>query len=599
MHVRTEARLTREDIAKVVATAVDQFNDDVEVRIADIRPGVALEPLCEPIDQAARVRGHAALHGALLDRNKVEAHVAAVCDLGRAALGKEVEEASLEARRLARAVLKGLQPEMHKAAEEFDRLASRRPAAPAVRVLEEGTFEPAQEILDAFERAQLGDNLQALFDQLVPVAEKPIIALPTVQLEETIQTKLRNGDVPFITLWPEFCRRKVLMKEWGRTEALSITSRTPKLWVQCCGDLPPKAYTCQDVSKFHEMVKGLPSNYYHSKMYRTTYESQGALAVVEMSKCHIVDRISDKTWNSLNSQINQFFLWCADKGEALPKGTVSICEGESVKIDKPPVRKHDDPARIFYTDDQIRALFSAPKFMGARSGHYWKRKGNRVVRDHRYWMALMGAFYGNRREEPAVLKVKHVRSTASGVVYFNWKAPELASLLKAIGSPRDVPLHRDFLALGFMEARVYGRDPEAPLFPEAVSHAKMERKAESFGSWFGRFRRACGVDDPLLDYHAWRHTVTTLLKRAGVPDSHIEELIGHESETRRSEMATYDHGLSIELLKEAIDKLVLPIDVEALNAAVARSDAFDRSAAWPDLSDPGIVPKAKRVRTKS
>ena len=238
--------------------------------------------------------------------------------------------------------------------------------------------------------------------------------------------------------------------------------------------------------------------------------------------------------------------------------------------------------------------------MGAKSGHYWKQTGSLVTRDHRYWLPLIGALHGNRREEPTLLQVKHVRRTATGIVYFNWTAPELFCGLKDVGSPRDVPLHLNILRLGFMEARVDGRDPEAPLFPEAVSFGMMGRNAEPFGSWFGLFRKHCGILDPRLDFHSWRHTAETRLLRAGVPQSHVDEILGHESEGRRSEMsAVYNHGMSIELLKDSVDKLSLPIDIEALIDAVERSDAVDRSAAWPDLSDPEIRPKPKNSKREA
>lgn len=163
-----------------------------------------------------------------------------------------------------------------------------------------------------------------------------------------------------------------------------------------------------------------------------------------------------------------------------------------------------------------------------------------------------------------------------------------------------MPLHRDLLRLGFMEARVDGRDPEAPLFPEALSYGAMQRNAEPFGKWFGQFRKHCGIVDPRLDYHSWRHTAETVLLRAGVPQSHVDEIIGHESQGRRSEMsAVYNHGMSIELLKKSIDRLSVPIGVELLNDAVKRSDAVDRSAAWPNLSDPEIQPKPKTSKRKT
>ncbi len=345
--------------------------------------------------------------------------------------------------------------------------------------------------------------------------------------------------------------------------------------------------------EFHQVYQKIPSNYYHDKEFRAVYEKDGIRAVAELTKGRTIQRTSDKSWNSHNSPLHAFFLWCAGKGCALPKETESICKDEFVKIKKP--KKHrsiDDDGHEIHQPAKITTVFSALKFMGCRSRWGWRYQGGLVVRGHRYWMPLIAASHGNRREVAALLKVKHVKKTAAGIWYFNWAATELSALLKDIGSPRDVPLHSTLLELGFLEARVLGRDPEARVFPEAVSYGVMHRDAEPFGKWYGQFRRACNITE--LDFHSWRHTVITMLARAGVPDSQIEEIVGHESEQRRSELRTYNHGSTIEMLKMSIDKLVLPIDIAAMKAAVARSDAIDRSAAWPDLADPRTIPKPKR-----
>ena len=57
--------------------------------------------------------------------------------------------------------------------------------------------------------------------------------------------------------------------------------------------------------------------------------------------------------------------------------------------------------------------------------------------------------------------------------------------------------------------------------------------------------------------------------------------------------------MSIELLKVSVDRLALPLDVEALNESVKRSDAVDRSAAWPDLSAPEIRPKPRTSKREA
>jgi len=595
MRVRAEQRLTREEIAKVVKAAVDAFDDDLELAIADVMPGVPLAALDEPVNRADRLRGKAALYGCILDRNDVADRGGVLGALARDVVGKDVDAGSADERRLCRAVTEAVQAATAPAAAIFDRLAKFRPAASAVQILSEVEYETSPGVFAALRAARIGDNVSALVGQLTPVADRPPAMTSVTPPPVDAVDPLHNAHSSISVLWPKFAAHKIRKEEWKTTEA-DATKTTLKLWIECCGDKRPRDYTTEDAAAFHEMIKKLPSKYYHSSEYRRVYEAVGARAVIAMSEGRAVGRISAKTWNSHNSSSNGFFLWCAGTGKALPNGTESICSGEFVKIKKKPVRRRDDPSRVIYEDHQIRALFSAPKFMGAKSGHYWKQVGPLVTRDHRYWLTLIGALHGNRREEPTLLRVKHVRHTA-GIAFFDWMAPELCDGLKDVGSPRDVPLHRDLLRLGFLEARVDGRDPEAPLFPEAVSHSVMKRDAGPFGSWYGHFCNACGVTDSRLDFHSWRHTAETRLLRAGVPQSHVDEILGHESEGRRSEMGgIYNHGMSIELLKESIDKLVLPIDVDALIAAVSRSDAVDRSAAWPDLSDAEIAPKAKKPR---
>lgn len=65
-------------------------------------------------------------------------------------------------------------------------------------------------------------------------------------------------------------------------------------------------------------------------------------------------------------------------------------------------------------------------------------------------------------------------------------------------------------------------------------------------------------------FHSFRHSVTTLLCNAGVQKEFVEELIGHESRARRSEMERYKKGQTLMMLKEVIDRLVLPIDIERM-----------------------------------
>lgn len=211
MRVRREQGLTRDDIAKVVAAAVDAFQDDVEIAIADVIPGVPLSGLDEPVDRADQLRGEAAFYGSMLDRNDVVAQPGGVSALAWGAVGKDLEPGSNDERRLCRAVTEGLQAAEGLAAAVFDRLARSRPATSAVRLIDEAEYEGTPEVLTAMRAAKVGDDVSALAGQLKPIATDAPIAMPTLSVN--ICPSLRNADELISALWSKFAAHKVLMEE--------------------------------------------------------------------------------------------------------------------------------------------------------------------------------------------------------------------------------------------------------------------------------------------------------------------------------------------------------------------------------------------------
>ena len=306
MRVRAERELTREEIGRVVAAAIEGFQDETDHAIANVAPGSALTPLDEPMNQANRLRGKAALYDSILTRNDVVDRTGSVRGLAHAVLGRAVEQDSAEERRLCRAVIKAVQAEMLPAAVEFDQLASNRPATSNVRIASDKEYDAAPEKLAALRSATPGDNLTSLLDRLTPVAEVAPARAAHTSSRSATPAPLRNASALMSELWSKFIMNKVLMKEWKEAEARGAGT-TLKLWLQCIGDKRPCDYCGEDVSSFHRLMKEMPSDYYHNKSYRCVYLSEGALAVIAMSRGHVVDRMTDKTWNSHNSSLNAFF----------------------------------------------------------------------------------------------------------------------------------------------------------------------------------------------------------------------------------------------------------------------------------------------------
>jgi hypothetical protein len=143
-----------------------------------------------------------------------------------------------------------------------------------------------------------------------------------------------------------------------------------------------------------------------------------------------------------------------------------------------------------------------------------------------------------------------------------------------------------------IEALHRGREPNEQLLPELYRSAANDVFGDKLGQRFGTYRKnydeaqrkrtGGGSFVPLYahlrDLHSFRHSFCTELIRAGVPKAHAEELTGHESREREIEFReresafeNYNHGATLQILKAASDKRVLPIDIPKLIASAARS----------------------------
>ncbi len=93
-----------------------------------------------------------------------------------------------------------------------------------------------------------------------------------------------------------------------------------------------------------------------------------------------------------------------------------------------------------------------------------------------------------------------------------------------------------------------GDDPGSPLFPEAHAIASKEGSDSRLSQQFQAILVAAGMAEGAeqiqetgngralrrmisdISFHSLRHTATSLLKNAGVPEAVAMDIIGHESE---------------------------------------------------------------------
>ena len=181
-----------------------------------------------------------------------------------------------------------------------------------------------------------------------------------------------------------------------------------------------------------------------------------------------------------------------------------------------PKRRLDDNRG--YSWSELVALFSHSEFQQLRRAE--GRPGNAV-----FWIPLMAAYTGARREELAQLYVEDIHQHEGGAWFIRIIDDRPDKSVKTDSSRREIPLHPDLIALGLLTL-VQGRPAGPRMFPQLV------KVSDGFAgivskSWRPITQR-CGVYQPGRNpLHAFRHSFKTLAREHGIPKEVSDWITGH------------------------------------------------------------------------
>jgi integrase len=163
--------------------------------------------------------------------------------------------------------------------------------------------------------------------------------------------------------------------------------------------------------------------------------------------------------------------------------------------------------------EELSVLFGSPIYtQGARP------KGGKG--EAAYWLPLLALYSGARLNELAPICVNDVKRDASSGFHFLTviEDEEEGRSLKTETSVRAVPIHPELVRIGFIEFVEHARrsgGPTARLFPKLQQGSKGGF-GEAFSKWFGRYKRALGIDNEKSVFHSFRHGFKDALRAAGV-----------------------------------------------------------------------------------
>lgn len=307
------------------------------------------------------------------------------------------------------------------------------------------------------------------------------------------------------------------------------------------------AVTAHDIRAFRDAILTLRKN--HGRSPTQTF--------LEKQTENTAHRVAFKTASLIFEPCKAFFRWAKSV-----EGLIDSNPAEDVRLVVGKVSKSkNEKARRPFREPELRQLFSSPLWTGCHSFTRRYKPGNKVFRDAKFWIPILGFYSGARLGELVQLHMGDV--CLDGAIPFisineeNDAAAEgVKKHVKSIAGVRRVPLHPDIMELGFAKfvlLRQKGKKITDRLFPE-FPYGSDGQASTVFSKFFARLLDAVGLTDPALVYHSFRHGAQDAFRDALTPQYVTDRIIGHYDGATSS---GYGEGVSLEVMYEAIKSMKL------------------------------------------
>lgn len=203
---------------------------------------------------------------------------------------------------------------------------------------------------------------------------------------------------------------------------------------------------------------------------------------------------------------------------------------------------HKEAPEKGYSRVELTTIFSSPLFKGA-----WSPK-RADYGQALYWLPLLMAYTGARREEVAQLLASDVEQDADSGAWYLAIRPGDGKSLKTISSRRNVPLHDDLLALGFLDYKA-SVPASGRLFPKLKPH--KDGLGHAIGkTWDNYLQDEVKMQSSAKPAHGFRHAFKTLCREAGIPKEVHDWLTGHAASNVGDSYGSAPIGRMAEELKK-------------------------------------------------
>ena len=242
--------------------------------------------------------------------------------------------------------------------------------------------------------------------------------------------------------------------------------------------------------------------------------------------------LSITTINNQIRKVSTFFNW------SVKQGYLSHNPMQGMKVRQKVSAKS---ARLPFSEDNLKLLFN--------SAIYTEHK---FSKDYKYWLPLLGLYTGARLEELCQLYLSDINLTNS-VPYISISDEQPEQHLKNNTSKRKVPIHPELIELGF-ESFIEGKQVNNCLRLFDYLVPQRQKLGHKPSIWFGKYKRAQGINDTKKVFHSFRHTIVANLIKTKAPAYELKSLLGHQHGSITFDLYGSEE-IDIEPISEMLNKL--------------------------------------------
>jgi hypothetical protein len=464
-----------------------------------------------------------------------------------------------------------LQPILKKASidPQTDSLAFRRFLSVAIQVGIKAFREVHEELGGKKDIYGLDDLIAearaatGIFKDAETVDQAPVTPFHTSPAEPSAKPATATAAPPISSFFEAFVRQAIDEGTWKKgTEKQNRNSLN--LMMRIIGDKPAGSIGRTDATTLRRTLEKLPNNLGKSPKHKTM-TIQEILDQKDATEPTMSESALDRHWRTMVA----FVRWL-NRQDGIPLVDIDRVFGDFRWGKHVPTEQE----RVSWDEASLGRLFSSPIWMGFQphpGKRYWRHQpGDVVIKDEYWWLPLLAAYHGARLEELCRLTGNDV-AEVHGICVIQIRGAHL----KNQASVRDVPIHSAIIKAGFLELAAEAGD--GLLFPQMIAGGPDEKLGYEYSQHFSEYRKKIGVYKERMDFHSFRHLVTTRIIRGTKSILMADEITGHDSTQRKeakegrkakeAESTTmgYFDGFELKQRKEAIETVQYPeIDIDRI-----------------------------------